>query len=114
MRAAADAPPLDAAAAPRAGAGTGRWPALLGLLLALLPVVALLAAELDLLDGRLGLPLDDAWIHQQFARSLARGEGLAFDPGVRVAGSTAPLWTAVLSLAFLLHLPPLGWAKAIG
>lgn len=114
MRAAADAPPLDANAAPRAVRATGRWPALLGLLLALLPVVALLAAELHLLDGALGLPLDDAWIHQQFARSLAHGDGLAFDPGVRVAGSTAPLWTALLSLAFLLHLPPLAWAKALG
>jgi len=114
MRAAADVPLLDAGAAPGSLAAPARWPLLLGLLLALLPVVALLAAELDLLDGTLGLPLDDAWIHQQFARSLAHADGLAFNAGARVAGSTAPLWTALLSLAFLLHLPPLAFAKALG
>ncbi|MBN1814074.1 MAG: hypothetical protein JXA14_19710 [Anaerolineae bacterium] len=44
-----------------------------------------------------GVPLDDAWIHFQFARNLARGDGLSFNPGQPTSGSTAPLWT--LSLA---------------
>lgn len=45
---------------------------------------------------RVGFPLDDAWIHQTYARNLAlRGE-FAFLPGVPSAGSTAPLWTVLL------------------
>jgi len=44
-----------------------------------------------------GVPLDDAWIHFQFARNLARGDGFAFNPGQPTAGSTAPLWTVLLA-----------------
>jgi hypothetical protein len=84
------------------------------LALALLPCVGFLGGELWLLAGRLGLPLDDGWIHLQFARNLAAGDGLSYNPGERVAGSTAPLWTALLSVGFLLRLPALGWAKLLG
>ena len=89
--------------------GPWRW-----LALALLPCLAYLAGELYLLDGGLGFPLDDSFIHLQFARNLAAGDGLAYNPGERVTGSTAPLWTALLSLAFLLPGEPLAWAKALG
>jgi 4-amino-4-deoxy-L-arabinose transferase-like glycosyltransferase len=44
-----------------------------------------------------GVPLDDAWIHFQFARNLARGDGLSFNPGQPTSGSTAPLWTLLLA-----------------
>jgi hypothetical protein len=91
-----------------------RWLGVLWIAAALVPSAAFLGAELYLLDGRLGLPLDDGWIHLQFARSLAAGEGLAYNPGELVAGSTAPLWTALLSIGFLLRLPALVWAKALG
>jgi len=79
-------------------------------------VVALyLGCELYLFSGELGFPLDDGWIHLQFARQLAAGEGLAFNPGRWVAGSTAPLWTALLSLGFAF---PGGlavvWSKLLG
>ena len=48
------------------------------------------------LKYRIGFPLDDAWIHQTYARNLAlRGE-FSFLPGVPSAGSTAPLWTILL------------------
>jgi hypothetical protein len=86
-----------------------RW-----LLLALLPCLAYLASELYLLDGGLGLPLDDSFIHLQFARNLAAGEGLSYNPGERVTGSTSPLWTALLSVGFLLPVEPLAWAKLLG
>lgn len=49
----------------------------------------------------LGFPLDDAWIHQAYARNLADLGEWSFIPGEPSAGSTAPLWTFVLSL---LHL----------
>jgi len=49
----------------------------------------------------IGFPLDDAWIHQTYARNLADLGEWSFIPGITSAGSTAPLWTFVLSL---LHL----------
>ncbi|MBN1978707.1 MAG: hypothetical protein JW918_15020 [Anaerolineae bacterium] len=48
-----------------------------------------------------GVPLDDAWIHFQFARNLARGDGLSFNPGQPTSGSTAPLWTLLLAGVYL-------------
>ncbi|HSL83174.1 MAG TPA: hypothetical protein VLF66_10370 [Thermoanaerobaculia bacterium] len=75
---------------------------------------AYLAAELYLLDGRLGFPLDDSWIHLAFGRSLAAGEGLAINPGEPVAGSTAPLWTALFALWVALPGSAVAWAKAAG
>jgi 4-amino-4-deoxy-L-arabinose transferase-like glycosyltransferase len=52
--------------------------------------------------GQGGVPLDDAWIHFQFARNLARGDGFAFNPGQPTAGSTAPLWTLLLAGAYAI------------
>jgi len=72
------------------------WPA------GLLACASYLLAEAVVLGGDFGFPLDDSWIHLQFARHLATGEGLAYNPGEWVTGSTAPLWTALLSLVFLL------------
>jgi hypothetical protein len=63
---------------------------------------------------RLGFPLDDAWIHLAYARNLAlRGEW-AFIPGVPSAGSTAPLWSALLAIGFLLRLAPYIWTYFLG
>jgi hypothetical protein len=39
---------------------------------------------------------DDAYIHLEFARSLASGQGFAFN-GHAVAGDTAPLWVLLLA-----------------
>jgi hypothetical protein len=62
----------------------------------------------------LGFPLDDAWIHQTYARNLARNGRLEFIPGVTSAGSTAPLWTLLLAVGYLLGLPYLFWAYLLG
>ena len=64
-------------------------------------------------DG-LGFPLDDAWIHQTYARNLARNGRLEFIPGTSSAGSTAPLWTLLLAQGYLLRLPYLLWAYLLG
>jgi len=45
---------------------------------------------------KLGFPLDDAWIHQTYARNLLRFGDWVFNPGLRSAGSTSPLWTILL------------------
>lgn len=43
-----------------------------------------------------GLPLDDAWIHLVYARSLAAFHGFAYNPGQLETGSTSPLWAVLL------------------
>ncbi len=63
---------------------------------------------------RIGFPLDDAWIHQTYARNLAlRGEW-AFIPGKPSGGSTAPLWSALLAIGFWIRLAPYAWAYLLG
>ncbi|MCK6627132.1 MAG: hypothetical protein L6R45_18385 [Anaerolineae bacterium] len=64
--------------------------------------------------GFSGFPLDDAWIHQTYARNLARSGQLAFVPGVPSAGSTAPLWSFLLSLGYLLGIPFQLWTYGLG
>ena len=41
---------------------------------------------------RFHFPLDDAWTHQVYARSLASGHGFDYNAGRPEAGSTSPLW----------------------
>src|SRR5512137_1784315 len=63
---------------------------------------------------RIGFPLDDSWIHQTYARNLAlRGEW-AFLPGLPSAGSTSPLWSALLAPGYLLGLAPYRWTYLLG
>ena len=42
-------------------------------------------------------PLDDAWIHLVYARSLAENGGFAYNDGVPEAGMTSPLWVVLLA-----------------
>ena len=62
----------------------------------------------------LGFPLDDAWIHLQFARNLAEGAGMSFNPGVPSSGSTAPLWTLCLAPLLALGVSPVTAGLALG
>src|SRR5262245_5377664 len=94
------------------GVKADRVPRLL-LVGAVVVLAGYLATELWLL-GRLGFPLDDSWIHLQFARHLAAGDGLVYSGAERVTGSTAPLWTAVLALLLLLPGAVTAWAKLAG
>ncbi len=61
-----------------------------------------------------GFPLDDSWIHLAFARNLAAGHGLSLNPGELITGSTAPLWTALLSVLLLLPGSAALWVKLLG
>jgi hypothetical protein len=56
-----------------------------------------------------GFPLDDAWIHQTYARSLERGGGWSFTPGVPSAGATAPLWVLLLVPGYWFGFSPFTW-----
>jgi arabinofuranosyltransferase len=72
---------------------------------ALLPgaiLAALFAVEAYRLIGSLGFPLDDSWIHAQFARNVATGHGFTFTGGQWVSGSTAPAWTIGLAAGYLI------------
>jgi hypothetical protein len=63
---------------------------------------------------RIGFPLDDAWIHQTYARNLAlRGEW-AFIPGQASGGSTSPLWTVLLAAGYIFRFPPFNSAFFLG
>ena len=64
--------------------------------------------------GALGFPLDDGWIHQTYERNLASTGQLAYVPGQVSLGSTSPLWTVVLSLGYVLRLPPVLWSYVLG
>lgn len=64
--------------------------------------------------GAFGFPLDDAWIHQTYARNLAQDAEWSFVPGVASTGSTSPLWTMILSGAFLLPGNPQLWTYGFG
>ncbi len=76
--------------------------------------VGYLAVERRVLGGGSGFPLDDSWIHLAFARNLAAGYGLSLNPGELITGSTAPLWTALLSILLLLPGSPAFWVKLLG
>jgi hypothetical protein len=74
------------------------WPWLLSLLLIGCMVVGVFGLLIYRRTGHQGgVPLDDAWIHFQFARNLASGAGFSFNPGTPTAGSTSPLWTVLLA-----------------
>ncbi len=64
--------------------------------------------------GVVGFPLDDAWIHQTYARNLATIGQWAFIPGETSAGSTSPLWSLLLSLGYWLGIPYPVWTFGLG
>jgi hypothetical protein len=53
-----------------------------------------------------GFPLDDAWIHRVYSRSVSQGDGFAYNEGVQEAGCTSPLWVIVTA--------PVHWAERFG
>ena len=80
-----------------------RW----GLVAALLLAAALMAPLQDYLT-------DDTFIHLQYARNLAEGRGLVFNPGERVYGCTSPLWVALLADGIALGFDGLQTARVLG
>lgn len=62
----------------------------------------------------IGFPLDDSWIHQTFARNLGQLGEWSFRPGQPSAGSTSPLWSALLALGYLVRISPYVWTYLLG
>ena len=68
-------------------------------LLAALSIRQILAAS----DGTPAVPLDDSYIHFQFARSFAEGHPFVYSPStLPVAGATSLLWPLLLAFPWAL------------
>lgn len=61
-----------------------------------------------------GYITDDTYIHLQYARNLAAGNGFVFNPGENVYGSTSPLWVALIADGMAFGLDGLRVAKGLG
>jgi hypothetical protein len=72
----------------------------------LVALIVILALAARLIPGP--RTIDDAYITFRYARNLLAGQGLVFNPGERVLGTTTPLFTLVLAAAAL----PVGGAAA--
>lgn len=68
------------------------------LLLALLIALHVVAGVAFTWAAGSGFPLDDAWVHLVYARSVSVGEIFAYNPGVPEAGVTSPLWTLLCAV----------------
>ena len=88
-----------------------KWIYLLGLLI----LLEILSAALYLgKAGQFGFPLDDAWIHQTYARNLGLHGMMAFSPGQPSTGSTSFGWTALLAAGYWLKVPFFFWTYLWG
>jgi hypothetical protein len=91
-----------------------RWRIVAGCGAALAIILAVISAH------QAGFPLDDSWIHQDFARTLATTHQFAYSPGRSGAGSTSPIWVLLLTPPYVLFgaTPPLaavvGWTALLG
>ena len=59
-------------------------------------------------------PLDDAWIHQTYARNLIEYGEWSFVVGKPSAGSTAPLWTGLIAFGLWIGIDPKVWTYCLG
>lgn len=83
----------------------------------ILLVVALaagVALTITLVATTTGYPLDDTWIHLDYARSLVDHFTFGYTPGEWQNGSTAPLWSVLVALPLAVGVPPELAAKLIG
>jgi len=62
-------------------------------------VAALTAAAFAVLTipGSEDFPLDDAWIHLSYAKSVRLGDGLSYNPGDWETGFSSPAWALMLA-----------------
>ena len=69
-------------------------------------------------DQSLIMPLDDSYIHFQYARQMARGEPYVYNPGDdATSGATSFLYSPILAVGYLLGFSGLSlgyWAVGVG
>jgi hypothetical protein len=66
------------------------------------------------LTSGFGFPLDDAWIHQTYARNFGEKYQWSFLIDAPSGGSTGPLWGMLIALLYLLKIPSLWGTYFIG
>lgn len=76
----------------------------------LVPILTLVVARV-VLWVLLPLASEDAYITFRYARSLATGHGLSFNPGDRVMGFTSAPWTIWNAVPLALGQAPEAWAR---
>jgi len=54
-------------------------------------------------------PIDDAYITFRYARNLAEGLGLVYNPGEWVLGTTTPVWAVLLACGYRLGATDMPW-----
>jgi arabinofuranosyltransferase len=57
--------------------------------------------------------IDDAYITFRYARNLAEGLGLVYNPGEWVLGTSAPLWAVLLGAGYRLGFTDLAWLATL-
>ena len=60
-----------------------------------------------------GFPLDDAWIHQTYAKNLFQTGKWTFSGGTISGGSTGPLWSIILVMGQVIG-KPIVWSYIVG
>ena len=95
MMSTTDEPPKSPC--PQESARLGHWSLVIGHSLERILIVALLllAISARLVPGE--RIVDDAYITFRYARNLVEGNGLVYNPGERVLGTTTPLYTLLLA-----------------
>ena len=88
------------------------FPALYFLLAAFAVLFYVLVSALQ--NGAFGFPLDDAWIHQVYARNLGTRFEFSFFAGQPSAGSTSPLWAILLSIGYAAGIDFRVWTILLG
>jgi hypothetical protein len=56
-------------------------------------------------------PAEDAFITFRYARNLASGHGLVYNPGESVMGYSSPLWTVWCAAGHALFGDPIAWSR---
>lgn len=86
--------------------------------IAALTFVAYAATSAAAANGRILMPLDDAYIHFQYARQIAAGELYVYNPGLPpTSGATSFLYPFILALGYQLSFQGLqlgSWAMIVG
>ena len=61
-----------------------------------------------------GFPLDDAWIHQTYAKNFGRDYKWKFSDDALSGGSTGPAWGFLISILYLLRIHPIMGTYLLG
>jgi len=85
-------------------------PAWFHLLLTVLVAGTLVFAAIEMVEN--AFIQDDAFIAFRYARNLAEGRGVVYNPGEYVEGYTDPLWVALMAGSLLLGISPI-WASSM-